>query len=56
MKMHLDLTLQEATNRFAGKYAEDIQDYDRVHDHILRFADVLTSGIAAQFPDKVKKS
>jgi hypothetical protein len=56
MKMHLDLTLQEATDRFAKKYAEDIQDYDRVHDHILAFADLLTSGIAAQFPDKVKKS
>jgi hypothetical protein len=56
MKMHLDLTLKEATDRFAGKYADDIQDYDRVHDHILGFADVLTTGIAAQFPDKVKKS
>ena len=56
MKMHLDLTLKEALDRFGGKYAEDIQDYDRVHDHILGFADLLTNGIAAQFPDKVKKA
>jgi hypothetical protein len=34
----------------------DIQDYDRVHDHILGLADTLTNGIAAQFPDRVKRS
>lgn len=55
MKMHLDLTLKEALNRFGGKYAEDIKDYDEVHAHILRLADTLTNGIAAQFPQKVGK-
>jgi len=54
MKMHLDLTLKEALNRFAGKYAEDIKDYDEVHAHILKLADTLTNGITAQFPDKFK--
>ena len=54
MKMHLDLTLKEALDRFAGNYADDVRDYDAVHDHILGLADTLTSGIAAQFPDKVK--
>lgn len=56
MKMHLDLTLKEALDRFGGKYAEDIQDYDRVHEHILGLADLLANGIAAQFPDRVKKA
>jgi hypothetical protein len=56
MKMHLDLTLQEALDRFGGKWAEDIKDYDRVHEHILGLADTLTSGIAAQFPAKLKAS
>jgi hypothetical protein len=56
MKMHLDVTLQEALDRFAGKWAEDVKDYDRVHEHILGLADTLTSGIAAQFPDKLKAS
>jgi hypothetical protein len=56
MKMHLDLTLQEALDRFGGKYSEDVQDYDRVHEHILGLADTLTNGIAAQFPDRVKKA
>jgi hypothetical protein len=55
-KMHLDLTLKEALDRFGSKYAEDIQDYDRVHDHILGLADTLTNGITAQFPDRVKRS
>jgi hypothetical protein len=54
MKMHLDLTLKEALDRFGGKFAEDIKDYDEVHAHILRLADTLTDGIAAQFPAKVK--
>jgi hypothetical protein len=56
MKMHLDLTLQESLDRFGGKFAEDIRDYDRVHEHILGLADTLTRGIAAQFPDRVKAS
>ena len=56
MKMHLDLTLQEALDRFAGKWAEDAKDYDRVHEHILGMADTLTGGMAAQFPEKLKAS
>ena len=56
MKMHLDLTLKETLDRFGSKYADDIQDYDRVHEHILGLADTLANGIAAQFPDRVKRS
>jgi hypothetical protein len=33
-----------------------IKDYDEIHAHILRLADTLTRGIAAQFPDRVSKS
>lgn len=54
MRKHLDLTLHEATDRLAGKYADDIKDYDEVHHHILALADVLTDGITKQFPDRVK--
>lgn len=53
MKMHLDLTLQEAVNRLGGKYADDIKDYDRVHEHILGLADLLSAGIISQFPSKI---
>lgn len=52
MQMHLDLTLKEAQDRLAGRWAEDIKDYDRVHEHILGMADVLAGGIAAQFPGR----
>lgn len=49
MRMHLDLTLKEATARLQGDYAGDVVAYDQVHDHILRLADTLTTGLVAQF-------
>jgi hypothetical protein len=56
MKMHLDVTLKEATDRLGGKYADDIRDYDEVHAHILKLADTLSTGIAAQFPDRFEQA
>lgn len=56
MKMHLDTTLQEAQDRLAGKWTEDVKSYDRVKEHILAFADTLTKGIVAQHPDRFKKA
>jgi hypothetical protein len=50
------LTLQEATNRLQGHYEADIQDYDKIHTHILGLADLLSSGIEKQFPKKFAKS
>jgi len=52
MKTHLDQTLDEATHRIQGNYAADIADYDHIVDHILAMADILSSGIVAQFPGK----
>lgn len=54
MKMHLDLTLNEAVAQLQGNYAESVNVYDEVHKHILGFADILTDGIVKQFPDKFK--
>jgi hypothetical protein len=51
MKMHLDLTLAEATAHLAGDTEKDIAAYDDVHNHILGMADILSNGIVKQFPD-----
>jgi hypothetical protein len=52
MKMHLDLTLEEATAHLNGDFAADIAAYDEVHDHILKLADLLSVGIMQQFSDQ----
>ncbi len=52
MKTHLDLTLLEAGDRLNGKYSTDIQDYDRIENHILLMSDLLSNGIIRQFPDR----
>ncbi len=52
MRMHLDLTLKEATARLHGDWAADMAAYDEVHRHILQMADVLSDGIVKQFPNR----
>lgn len=52
MKTHLDQTLKEAADRIGGKYDEDVKDYEAILAHILSMADILSSGIVAQFPAK----
>jgi hypothetical protein len=54
MKVHLDETLSEAQNRLEGHYAADVRDYDAVHRHILRMADMLSAGIIHQFPQRFR--
>lgn len=54
MKEHLDNTLAEATDHLTGDYASDVAAYDKVHDQILKMADMLSSGLVGQFPDKFK--
>ena len=54
MKMHLDLTLNEAVDELKGNYQASVDDYDKVHLHILGLADLLSSGIIKQYPDMFK--
>ena len=55
MREHLDLTLAEAVARLTGDWAADIAAYDQIHTQILHMADMLTSGLVAQFPRIVAK-
>ena len=52
MHEHLDLTLAEARARLNGNWSADIAAYDKVHRQILEMADMLSTGIISQFPQK----
>jgi hypothetical protein len=52
MKVHLDETLTEAADELSGNYTASVNDYEAVVLHMLAFADLLSSGIMHQFPNK----
>jgi hypothetical protein len=54
MHDHLNLTTAEVQARLKGDWAADIAAYERVHEQILRMADMLSAGIVSQFPQKFK--
>jgi hypothetical protein len=53
MKLHLDQTLAEAGARLVGQWSADVTAYDAVVAHIRQMADILSDGIAKQFPQQV---
>jgi hypothetical protein len=54
MKDHLDATTREAVARNQGAWSADVAAYDAVHLQILAMADMLSSGIIAQFPNRFR--
>jgi len=52
---HLEYTTTEVVSRLKKDWAADIEAYDKGHAHMLMFADALTDGILAQFPEKFRK-
>ena len=54
MREHLDLTLTEAVAHLERDHRTDIRTYDRIHRQILGMADMLSDGIAAQFPKRFR--
>ncbi|HEX7527345.1 MAG TPA: hypothetical protein VF327_13605 [Gaiellaceae bacterium] len=52
MKHHLALTTKEAVARLQGNWTTDVAAYDQVHAEILQMADMLSTGITHQFPDR----
>jgi hypothetical protein len=55
LRRHLDLTTGEVTARLKKDWVADQKSYDDGHTHMLMFSDMLTDGIARQFPDKFAK-
>jgi hypothetical protein len=55
MRDHLSLTTSEVEAQLKQNWTASIADYDKVHVQILEMADMLSSGIMRQFPDKFKK-
>jgi hypothetical protein len=54
MREHLDLTLTEAVAHLERDHRTDIRTFDRIHRQILAMADMLSDGIAAQFPARFR--
>ncbi len=53
MRDHLDLTTAELVARLNRDWTADVAAYDEIHAQILKMADMLSAGIAAQFPQKL---
>lgn len=54
MHDHLNLTTEEVVAQLTKNWAGSIAAYDKVHTQILHMADMLSSGIEAQHPNKFK--
>ena len=49
---HLEFTTSEVVSRLKSDWVGDYQAYDRGHEHMMMFADMLADGIVKQFPEK----
>ncbi len=54
MHDHLQVTTSELEARLSKDWKADVAAYERVHGQILKMADMLSDGIARQFPEKLK--
>ena len=52
LRQHLKLTKDEATARLQRRWEDDIEAFDQIFTEILTVADVLSAGLAKQFPDR----
>jgi hypothetical protein len=55
LRDHLDTTTEEVEANLKKDWVADIAAYDKLHGQILEMADMLSSGIIKQFPNKFKK-
>jgi hypothetical protein len=55
LQKHLDLTTGEVVSRLQKDWKSDIEFFDRGHEHMLMFSDLLTEGIVQQYPARFKR-
>jgi hypothetical protein len=51
---HLQLTTNEVVARLQSDWAADVAAYDEIHRQALHMADMLSTGIVAQFPKRFR--
>jgi hypothetical protein len=51
---HLELTTREVVARLQADWAADVAAYDEIHVQALHMADMLSTGIVAQFPRRFR--
>lgn len=54
MRVHLDQVVGLATDQLEGRYADAVSLYNVYIGHILDMADMLSSGVAEQFPARFR--
>jgi hypothetical protein len=54
LKLYLDLTLEEALARWNGDFPKDAATYEKIQDHALKIADMLSEGIINKFRHRFK--
>jgi hypothetical protein len=54
LKSHITHTTEYAVNILKGEYTTSLKGFETALNHMLMLADLLTEGIAKQFPEKFK--
>jgi hypothetical protein len=54
LRTHLKLTTDEVVARLHGDWTADVAAYEKVHRHALHLADLLSSGLMKQFPQRFR--
>lgn len=54
LRTHLKLTTDEVVARLTRNWSADVAAYDKIHRHALHVADLLSSGLVKQFPQRFR--